>query len=135
MKLANLFSTEFEEEHFKTKINELNAHFTFQKFEEIVADFSLLREQQSFQAVETWLLSLGLKEFPIINAILAKMYEEEARLTQQKEIIIFARQYALEAQRHFPEYDWSPIINLQIVLQVKDLTEREKKTFPAEALC
>ncbi|MBD3360075.1 MAG: hypothetical protein GF365_05225 [Candidatus Buchananbacteria bacterium] len=120
IKLARIFYDDFEEEYFINKIKQLNDDFNHQKFEEIVADFSLRREQQSFTDVVNWLLEQDPARLSIINGILAKLYEEEANLSRQKEIILFARIYALEAQSNFPLYDWSPIINLQIVLNVKE---------------
>ncbi len=120
MKLAHIFSDEFEEQYFINNIKQLNNKFDESKFEELVADFSLRREQQSFTDVVNWLLNQDPAKLPIVNGILAKLYEEEANLSRQKEIILFARIYALEAQQSFPQYDWSSIINLQIVLNVKE---------------
>jgi hypothetical protein len=120
MNLALIFYNDFEEQYFINQLKQLNDHFDEHKFEEIVADFLLRREQQSFIDVVGWLLEQDPAKLPIINGILAKLYEEEANMSQQKDIILFARIYALEAQSSFPQHDWSSIINLQIVLGVKE---------------
>ena len=103
--MANIFATDYEEQHFKAVIKGLNAQFEADSFEQLIEDLLLRREQGcSLANMGAWLNSLGLKTYPFINGILAKLYHEEGAYE-------FARLCALAVQRDFPdEIYWSDLV-------------------------